>query len=136
MSHRRINPATLFDPSPFGFSQVVTTSGRRLVHCAGQTAWDRAGRIIGEGDFAVQMTAALGNLGHALEAAGADRKDVASLKIYVVDHRPEKLPVIGDALIDFFGPDHLPANTLIGVVCLAVPDFLVEIEALAVLAGA
>lgn len=133
MSHRRINPDTLFDPSPFGFTQAVSTAPGRLVHCAGQTAWNREREIVGSGDLAAQMAAALANVGHALAASGADREHVASLRIYVVDHKPEKLPTIGAALIDFFGPDRLPANTLIGVAALAVPEFLVEIEALAVL---
>lgn len=132
MGHRRINPTTLFDSAPFGFSQAVCTAPGRLVHCAGQTAWNHEQEIVGPGDLAAQMAAALDNVEHALSAAGAGREHVASLRIYVVDHRPEKLPAIGAALLDFFGPDRLPANTLIGVAALAVPEFLVEIEALAV----
>ena len=73
------------------------------------------------------------NLKAVLEAAGATPADVVRLRTYVVDHSPEKLgPVLGEVAA-FFG-DATPApNTFIGVACLALPDFLVEIEATAAL---
>lgn len=128
-----INPSSLFDSKPFGFTQVVKRSGGTTVYCAGQTSWDKNGTLRGAGDFAVQFQEALLNVGRALAAAGATPGDVVSLRIYVVNHQPEYLPIIGQALIAFFGADHLPANTLLGVACLALPEFLVEIEATAVI---
>jgi enamine deaminase RidA (YjgF/YER057c/UK114 family) len=57
---------------------------------------------------------------------------VVRLRTYVVDYSPDKLAVLGPALAEFYG-DSLPAaNTLLGVSALAMPEFLIEIEATAV----
>jgi enamine deaminase RidA (YjgF/YER057c/UK114 family) len=91
-------------------------------------------RLVGEGDLAAQCAQALANLAAVLAAAGATPADVLRLRTYVVGHSPDKLPVIGAALAAFYG-DVLPApNTLIGVEALALPGFLVEIEATAAVA--
>ncbi|WP_414901617.1 RidA family protein [Sphingomonas flavalba] len=133
MAHHRLYPPTLFDSGPFGFSQVVKAGAGETVYCSGQTAWDKDGALIGAGDFAAQLDEALRNVGRALAAAGAATRDVVGIRIYVVDHKPDYLSIIGEAVTGFFGADHLPASTLIGVARLAIPDFLVEIEATAVI---
>lgn len=135
MTHQRINPPTLFDSAPFGFTQVVKSRGDATVYCAGQTSWDKNGQLVGAGDFAAQCREALQNVGRALAAAGASPKDVVHLRLYVVNYTPDYLPTIGQVLADFFGSDHLPANTLLGVACLALPEFMIEIEATAVIAA-
>lgn len=58
------------------------------------------------------------------------------IRIYVVRHTPDYSPVIGQAVPVFSGAEHLPASTLPGVECLATPNFLVEIEATAVIPAA
>lgn len=135
MAHQRICPTTLFDSGPFGFSQVVKSHAGETVYCSGQTAWDASGALIGAGDFAAQFREALKNVGRALAAAGATPRDVVGLRIYIVDHKPDYLPIVGQEVAAFFGADQLPASTLIGVACLAVPEFLVEIEATAVISA-
>lgn len=127
-----IQPDTLFPSKHFGFSQVVISAGTKLVHCAGQTAWDKDLNIVGEGDLAKQMAKALENVGHALAAGGVTAKDVVRAVIYVVDYKPEHVEIITEALNGFFDADNLPANTLLGVQSLALPEFLVEIEVTAV----
>jgi enamine deaminase RidA (YjgF/YER057c/UK114 family) len=57
------------------------------------------------------------------------------LRIYIVDYRREQAAPIGAALREFFPREKCPASTWIGVSALAVPDFLIEIEAIAVLEG-
>lgn len=133
MAHQRINPPSLFNSVPFGFSQVVKSHGGSTVHCSGQTSWDKNGVLVGAGDFATQCRESLKNVGHALAAAGATPADVVSIRLYVVDHKMDYLPIIGQAVTEFFGADHLPASTLLGVERLAVPDFMIEIEVTAVL---
>jgi enamine deaminase RidA (YjgF/YER057c/UK114 family) len=59
--------------------------------------------------------------------------DVVSLRIYVVNYKRADAGTIGEALSEFFRPEHPPASTLIGVSSLAVEDFLIEIEAIAVI---
>ena len=57
--------------------------------------------------------------------------DVVRLRTYVVDHSPDKLGPVLAEVAAFYG-DATPApNTFIGVQALALPDFLVEIEAIA-----
>src|SRR5690606_38657374 len=123
------------DSAPYGFTQVVKSQGGTTIYCAGQTSWDKSGKLIGEWDFAVQCREALQNEGRALAAAGATPKDLVNLRIYVVNYTPHYLPIISQAITEFCGPDHLPANTLLGIATLALPEFMVEIEATAVIAA-
>lgn len=132
MAHDRFEPAGLNPSKQFGYNQAVRATGTH-VFCAGQVSWDAEQNVIGPGDFRIQMATSLLNVETALEAAGAKRADVTSLRIFVVDYDLEKLPVIGEELVKFFGEDNLPANTLIGIEALALPDFMVEIEAFAVI---
>lgn len=133
MTHDRLKPSTLVESTPYGFSQVVRAKGTTTVYCAGQTAWDEQQNIVGPDDFAVQTRKTLSNVGAALTDAGAIPADVVSLRIYVVDYDMSKLEIISKELIAFFGSDNLPANTLLGIDKLALPEFMIEIEAVAVL---
>lgn len=58
--------------------------------------------------------------------------DVVRLRTYVVDYSLDKLPVIGAAISDFYDGATPAANTLLGVASLAMPDFLIEVEATAI----
>lgn len=126
MSLELLNPDRL--PASPAYTHVVVARGARTIFVSGQVA---AG--VGD-DFAAQARAAHENLGIALEAAGARPADVAKLTTYVVDYRPELRPVIGEARTALFG-EHRPASTLVGVAALALPEFLIEVEAIAVLDG-
>ena len=132
MRAERVNPPTLYESVQFGFSHAVRQKGGDTLHLAGQVAWDKEGKLVGAGDLAAQTRQALANLREVLAAAGATPADIVRLRTYVVDHSPDKLgPVLGE--IGAFYAGALPAaNTFIGVKALALPDFLVEIEATAV----
>lgn len=132
MPTKTLQPEQLFPSAPFGFSQVVVSTGSRYIHCAGQTAWDADMQLVGGMDLGQQMQKALENVGHALEAAAASPTDVVRIVTFVVDYRPDYAAVLGQAMAEFFGPDTLPAATLIGVQALAMPEFLVEVQATAV----
>ena len=132
MPIQTLQPEQLFPSAPFGFSQVVVSTGSRHIHCAGQTAWDADRQLVGGMDLGKQMRQALENVGHALEAAGASPTDVVRIMTFVVDYRPDYAVVLGQAMAEFFGADTLPAATLIGVQALAMPEFLVEVQATAV----
>ncbi len=132
MRSTRINPPTLWDSAPVGFSQVVVAAGRRTVYCSGQVAWDTE-RQIGSDDLGEQARLALINVERAVTAAGGTLRDVVSLRIYIVgDHIRHTAP-LREALLAAFDDDARPAMTWIGVAALANPDFIVEIEATAVL---
>ncbi|MBL6457777.1 RidA family protein [Belnapia sp. T6] len=116
------------------FSQVVVASGSRTIYTAGQVSIDEQGRLVGAGDLGAQTAQAMRNVGLALAAAGASFADIVKITIYVVDYRPEHRPIIGQARSPFFAGRTPPASTLIGVSALAMPEWLIEIEAVAVLA--
>lgn len=131
MSRETINPESLYDSLQYGFSHAAQSSGGKTIHCAGQVAWDKDCNLVGEGDIFAQAQQALRNLKDVLAAAGATPADVVRLRTYVVDHNPDKIPHIGAAWAEFFG-DAAPApNTLVGVQSLALPGFMIEIEATA-----
>ena len=66
-----------------------------------------------------------------LREAGADFGNVARLTIYVRDYHPEMLPTIRTVRERYLKLEQPPASTLIGVAALALPDLLVEVEAIA-----
>lgn len=115
------------------FSQVAVSRGARTVHVSGQVAIDEAGNVIGAGDLGEQTTQVLRNMGRALAAAGASFEDVVKITTYVVNYKPEDRAVIAKARAPFFAGRPAPASTLVGVAALAAPDWLIEIEAIAVL---
>jgi 2-iminobutanoate/2-iminopropanoate deaminase len=127
-----INPASVFRSLEHGFSQAVLASGRRTLYVSGQTAWDAQKRLVGGTDLEEQARQAFRNLRSVAEAAGAALADVVSLRIYIVDYRPEKAAGVGRALREFFDGAVKPASTWIGVAALADPGFLIEVEATAV----
>ncbi|HUC65454.1 MAG TPA: RidA family protein [Stellaceae bacterium] len=114
------------------FSQVVIASGTRTIFTAGQVSIDERGALIGAGDLAAQTAQAMRNVGLALAAAGASYTDVVKITTYVVNYKPEHRTVIGRARAPFFANGAPPASTLVGVAALALPEWLVEIEAVAV----
>ncbi len=133
MRAERVNPKGLYNSVQFGFSHAVRQKGGDTLHLAGQVAWDKDGQLVGAGDLAAQTRQALANLRQVLESAGATPADIVRLRTYVVNHSPDKLgPVLGE--IGAFYAGAVPAaNTFIGVQALALPDFLIEIEATAVI---
>jgi enamine deaminase RidA (YjgF/YER057c/UK114 family) len=130
--------STVEHPRPEGllhnpaFSQVVVSSGIRTIYTAGQVSIDERGALVGADDLAAQTTQAMRNVGLALAAAGATYADVVKITTYVVNYRPEHRAVIGKARAPFFASSMPPASTLVGVNALALPDWLVEVEAVAV----
>lgn len=131
---------TLVDPEGLPkvdiYRQVAVATGSRLVFIAGQVAVDAEGVKVGEGDFAAQVEQCYLNLGTALAAVGGSFDDVVKLTVYLVDWTPDKMPLfvegVGRASAKL-GVSPMPPLTGIGVVALAEPGLLVEVEATAVL---
>jgi enamine deaminase RidA (YjgF/YER057c/UK114 family) len=129
-----LNPPDL--PTPPGYSQVVTAGPGRTIYVAGQVALDQQGRLVGDGDFLAQCRQTFANVGRALAAAGADFTHVVKLTSFVTDanaladFRAARDEVLGPAL---GAPP--PASTLVQVAQLFRPEFMVEIEAVAVISA-
>src|SRR5205809_7651068 len=133
MPKEHVNPNSLFASLQHGFSQAVNASGRKMVFISGQTAWDLRKNIVGGDGVLEQARQAFRNLETAMEAAGGTLKDVVALRIYVVDYQAESGTAVGTAVREFFSAENRAASTWIGISALAVPEFLIEIEATAVL---
>lgn len=104
-----------------------------MVFISGQTAWDERKNVVGGDSLFEQTRQALRNVEAAIEATGGALKDVVALRIYIVNYQPESATAVGSALREFFSSETPPTSTWIGVSTLAVPEFLIEIEATAVL---
>ena len=126
-----VNPKTLYDPTPNGYSTaVITPRGARVAYISGQGGQDSTGAL--SPDFAAQVKQAYANLRAALDALGARPDQVAKLTVFVVDHDMSKLEVLTRNVKEVFG-DALPAQTLIPVPKLAIDPMLFEVEAVVVL---
>lgn len=123
---QRMNPAGLSTPT--GYSHVVSARGR-TVYVSGQVAFDARGQLVGKGDLPAQTRQVFANLDTALKAAGATFNDVVKVNYYMLD--ASQVQVIRDIRTQYFTRD-LPASTLVQVGRLANPDFLIEIEVVAV----
>jgi reactive intermediate/imine deaminase len=99
------------------------------VFVAGQVAVDESGNTVGVGDLGAQTRQVLQNVGRVLEAGGATFDDVVKVTVFVTDL--EQLADLQAVRPEFFKPPY-PASTLVKVAQLINPDWLVEIEALAV----
>lgn len=128
-----INPPTL--PTPPGYSQMIQVSGGTTIYIAGQVAWDAENYLVGRSDFEAQTRQVLTNLVAALDAAGAGVDDLVKICIYVVDYDVDKLDIIRRVRDEFFGDITPPTSTLLGVSALAVPDLMIEIDAIAYVDG-
>jgi enamine deaminase RidA (YjgF/YER057c/UK114 family) len=130
MTLELINPEDL--PTPPTYTHVIVATGSKIVFIAGQEPEDAHGNLVSPGDLAAQARQVFANLGRALAACDARPGQVAKMTIYVVHHRPEYLPVIEEARKALFG-DHKPADTVVGVETLARPQYLIEVDAIAVI---
>jgi enamine deaminase RidA (YjgF/YER057c/UK114 family) len=127
-----LNPPTL--GKTHGWTQVVTASGGKTIHISGQTGINAAGEVIGKGDLKRQTEQTFENLRLALAAAGATWKDVVATRLYVVNLKPEHVPIIREVRGRYVSAEHPPASTLVGVSALVGAEWLIEIEATAVVA--
>lgn len=121
-------PVTM--PKSVGYSQLAAVSSGTLVFVAGQVALDTSGKVVGENNFPAQIRQVFENLKAAVEAAGGTFHDVVKLNTYVlnVGHLAE-FRKVRDEYIDLANP---PASTAVEVSKLFRPEFLVEVEAIAV----
>jgi len=124
-----LNPEGLSKPN--GYTQVVVAQPGKLVYVSGQVPLNAKGEVVGRGDFRAQVTQVMDNLKTALTAAGATMKDVVKVNYYVVNLKPEQVPVIREVRSKYFSAEHPPAGTLVGVTALVQEGYMIEIEAVA-----
>lgn len=127
-----INPAGL--QKPRGYTQVVNVSGsHRTIYVGGQDAVNEKGELIGKGSLKTQTEQILGNIEKALAAADAKLENLVKLTIYILAGQN---PREGFAAFQekWQNKPNPPVITAVFVAALGNPDWLVEIDAIAVAA--
>lgn len=112
---------------PYRISLAIKANG--LIFVSGQAGIDEHGRTVGVGDFETQARQALRNLATVLEQGGSSLAEVVKVTIMVTDM--SYLDQIIRLREEYFTEPY-PADTLLRVAGLAQPDWLVEIDAIAV----
>jgi len=125
-----LNPEGL--PQNPAFTNVVVVTGPvRTIYIGGQDAVDATGQIVGAGDIGTQAAQVFANIQAALEAAGAKLEHVIKWTVLVVQGQPLE-PGFAEFQRVWGERPNPPAITAAFVSALARPEFLVEIEAIAV----
>jgi 2-iminobutanoate/2-iminopropanoate deaminase len=114
------------------YAPVVTVVPGKLVFVSGLLARNSAGEIVGKGDMRAQIQQVGENLRTALTAAGATLSDLVRTQTFTTDIDAFFQHV--DVRMEYFG-QALPTSTTVEVRRLSHPDFLVEVEAIAVIAA-
>ena len=131
MKRQNIQPKSLAQRVVGGhvlYSHVVVAEGRRTIFVSGQLARDPNGNPVGKGDMRAQIRQVGENIKAALAAAGATLGDIVKTNTYVTDMDEYFKHV--DVRMEYFGPA-MPTSTTVEVRRLAHPDFLVEVEVVA-----
>jgi len=116
-------------PDPFeafNLSQAIAFGD--LIFVSGQAALDLEGNIIGEGDFEIQAEASIKNLEKVLQAGGSDLSKVIKVTIFMKDMK--NFPKVIELRKKFFKEPY-PADSIVEVSSLALPELEFEIEAIA-----
>jgi enamine deaminase RidA (YjgF/YER057c/UK114 family) len=117
---------------PIGvFSQATVADARgRLVFISGMTARCADGSIAGIGNIEVQTRQVCENIKAAVEGAGGTLDDVCRVDVFV--RNMEHFDAIHKVRREYFKPP-LPASTMVEVTKMVSPDYLIEINAIAVI---
>ena len=128
-----INPKTIYNgPSrPFSLGVIAEPPGR-LLFVSGQAATDENGKVVGKGDVKTQTRRVLEKIKNIIEAAGGTVKDIVSVTVFLTNMQDYQ--AMNEVRREFFGGE-FPSSTAIGVTALVNPDFLVEINAVAMIPG-
>lgn len=124
-----INPPGLKELG--AYTHIAIGTGQTVVHFAGQVAFDPEGNIVGEGDLRAQVIACMNNLKTAMDAVGATWEDIVKRTVYATTLGEPG--TIARAIVEVTGNVQAPAQTMVKVAGLALPELLVEIEATAVI---
>lgn len=121
----RLNPEGMTQPS--AYTHLVMYD--KMMFIAGQVATDGQGNLVGEGDMAAQFRQVLENIKTVLATQGADFSNIVKINIFTTDADSLRANI---AIRDAYFGDYAPASTLVQIDRLARPEFLLEIEAIAI----
>lgn len=122
-------PSGVYEPA--GYSQGIKVTGAQtILFLAGQVAYNKDGGVAHKGDFKAQAREVFGAIKKLVEAGGGTLANVVKINTYVMDVRNR--PDFRAVRDEFFGSKG-PASTMVQVSALAHPDYLIEVEAIAVI---
>lgn len=130
MAGQQITTDRLGQPNGHFSQATVAEAAGRLVFISGMTARRPDGTIAGVGDVAEQTRQVCENLRAAVEAAGGGLEDICRVDVYV--RNMEHFDEIHEVRREYFRPP-LPASTMVEVTKMTSPEYLIEINAIAVL---
>ena len=127
-NNERVCASNVFDPAAYTQTMKVT-GAQTILFIAGQVAYDKDGGPLHRGDFKAQAREVFRCIKAHVEACGGKMDNIVKLNTYLTDirYRADLVPVREE----FFGKKG-PASTLVQVSALAHPDWLIEVEAIAV----
>jgi len=132
MPSKIFNPEGL--PPPTGYSHVAAVTGGNILYISGQVSSDTSGAIVGAGDFGAQVEQVFANLKRAAEGAGGKFQDIVKFNVFIVGSvGAGGIPVFREVRNRYVGGATPPASTLLIVNGLARPEWLIEVEAVAVI---
>jgi enamine deaminase RidA (YjgF/YER057c/UK114 family) len=129
MNKEFITPNTL--ATPVGYSHIAIVQGGKIILISGQIPLNAQNQLVGKDDLAAQTQQVFENLKTALETVGATFADVLKLTYFIVNYKLEYRPVVLNIRDQYVSLENPPASTLLGVQSLALPEILIEIEAIA-----
>jgi enamine deaminase RidA (YjgF/YER057c/UK114 family) len=124
LSKRVVNGKTLY-------TQVVVVEAKRVAFISGQVPRDRNGNTVGKGDMAAQIRQCCENVKAGVEAAGGTLADLVKTSTFVTDL--DEYFKHTDVRMEYMSQG-MPTSTTIQISRLSHPDYMVEIEAIAVIA--
>jgi enamine deaminase RidA (YjgF/YER057c/UK114 family) len=130
MPTRRVRSPEVWEAADTIYSTAIETTGGRTLYIAGQTGRDRDGETV-PGDVRAQARLVFRNIGALLAVAGGTFADLVKTTVFVTDAR-----YVADYRVvqsEFLTTPPYPASTLLVVAALARPEYLIEIEAVAVI---
>ena len=130
MQRKVINPTTVFNSLQYGFSQAMEVPQGRRIMLSGQVGVDAQERTVGPG-IAEQTATALDNVEKVLTEVGGDLSHVIMLRLYIVESARDQQEPIVEALRQRFAHNPPPSSWII-VSGLSLPEWLIEVEAEAV----
>lgn len=132
IAFRIFNPDTMAKPTA-GYSQVAEIHSGKLVFIAGQVALDKAGNLVGKDDFRAQVQQVFENLKAAVASSGGSFNDVVKLNFYCAESvDPAQIPAVREVRDKYVNTANPPTSTFVVVKRLVRPEWMIEVEAVAV----
>ncbi len=128
MNKTVINPETVAKPIKPYYANAVKVGPGNLLFISGQVALDSKGNVVGKGDIKAQTRQVLENIKTILASVGASMDNIVKVTVFLTDLR--NFEAVAEVRAEYF-KNNPPASTLVGVTALVSPDFLIEIEAIA-----